>query len=116
LCLVILLPQSPRRRSDYRDSVVAMPIDDLVNGSLRDHKPLRHLSLREILVLEKPDHFPSVFVRWLVAGSAPEGLFLGLRRRNSAPHSLPQKIMLELRQGRHEVRYELALRRREIES
>jgi hypothetical protein len=26
------LPQSPRRRSDYRQSVVAMPLDDLVHG------------------------------------------------------------------------------------
>lgn len=74
LCLASLLPQSPRRRSDYRHSVVAMPLDNLVNGSLRDPKPLRHLSLGEILILDKPDHFPSVFVRWPVARSAPEGL------------------------------------------
>jgi hypothetical protein len=92
-----------------------MPLDDLVNGSLRDPKPLRHLSLRENLVSNKRDHFPSVFVRWPVAGSGPDGLSPGVHGRNSAPHSLPQKIMLELRQGRHEVRYELALGRREIE-
>ena len=30
-------------------------------------RPLLHLSLREMLVLDKPDHFLSVFVRWPVA-------------------------------------------------
>src|ERR687893_534124 len=67
LCLAGPLPRSQRRRSDYRHSVAAMPLDELLNGSLQDPKPLRHLSPGEILLLDEPDHSSSVLVRWPVA-------------------------------------------------
>ena len=54
-------------------------------------------------------------VRRTIAGPPSERLPSGLGRRYSQRDPLPQKVVLELHQGDHQVGDQLALRRREVE-